>query len=267
MNCNDVNKELDKGNLAWLPPEVEIHLQTCERCRELVTVFCEPAVFSSPAPETIVQIEKAIAADLRPVRPLAPNRSLFLLVVVLVACVVALGVGRLGVFGLPLTNPLQGALVLSTLAISVGLVAYSLVNQMVPGSLHRLSPRLLPLGVIVLLALATAILFPFQHERDFWPKALWCIRAGTSIGAWAVVPLWLVLRRGAILSGALTGATAGLLAGLVGATVLEIHCPNLDAWHVLLSHLGVAVFGATAGLLLGLATEICTTLWRRPERT
>jgi len=47
-----------------------------------------------------------------------------------------------------------------------------------------------------------------------------------------VVPFWLMLRRGAILSPRMTGATTGLLAGLVGTSVLEIHCPNLDAWHI-----------------------------------
>jgi hypothetical protein len=60
-----------------------------------------------------------------------------------------------------------------------------------------------------------------------------------------------VLRRGAILSPIMTGAATGLLAGLAGATALEIHCPNLDASHILVSHLGVAVLGAVAGLVVG----------------
>ena len=49
---------------------------------------------------------------------------------------------------------------------------------------------------------------------------------------------------------------AGLLAGLVGTSVLEIHCPNLDAWHILISHLGVAMLCALAGLIIGLAVEV-----------
>ncbi len=70
------------------------------------------------------------------------------------------------------------------------------------------------------------------------------------------MPFWLVLRRGAVLSPSMTGAATGLLAGLVGTSVLEIHCPNLDAWHILVSHLGVAVLCALAGLIIGLATEV-----------
>jgi hypothetical protein len=98
-------------------------------------------------------------------------------------------------------------------------------------------------------------LFRFQAEHHFWANNWACIKAGTPIGALAAVPLWLVLRRGAILSPGLTGAATGLLAGLVGTTALEIHCPNLDVRHILVSHLGVAVIGLIAGLVLGLAVE------------
>jgi hypothetical protein len=57
----------------------------------------------------------------------------------------------------------------------------------------------------------------------------------------------------------MTGAATGLLAGLVGTSALEIHCPNLDAWHILVSHLGVAVLGAMAGLVVGVVFEIVAT--------
>ena len=62
--------------------------------------------------------------------------------------------------------------------------------------------------------------------------------------------------------------TAGLLAGLAGTSMLEIHCPNLDAWHILLSHLGVAILCALAGLAIGLTAEIRGTrsiLHNNPE--
>jgi hypothetical protein len=59
-----------------------------------------------------------------------------------------------------------------------------------------------------------------------------------------------------MLSPGMTGAATGLLAGLVGTTVLEIHCPNLDAWHILISHLGVAMLCALAGLVIGVAAEV-----------
>ena len=54
----------------------------------------------------------------------------------------------------------------------------------------------------------------------------------------------------------MTGAATGPLAGLVGTSVLEIHCPNLEAWHILVSHLGVAIMCALIGLVSGLTAEI-----------
>jgi hypothetical protein len=61
----------------------------------------------------------------------------------------------------------------------------------------------------------------------------------------------------------MTGAAAGSLSGLLGASCLEIHCPNLDASHILVGHLGVAVVCAAARLAIGLVTEI--RLFRRTQ--
>jgi hypothetical protein len=198
------------------------------------------------------------------VQPIAPKRYFFVSLVAIFICVVAVGVYRIGAFALAVMSPLQAGVILGALTVSTGLLAYSLVNQMVPGSRHRIPPALLPLGITISLAIAIAVLFQFQHEQNFWTGSWGCIRAGTPIIALAAVPLWLVLRRGAILSPRITGAATGLLAGLVGTTALEIHCPNLDAWHILVSHLGVAVLGTMGVFFFGLAAEGSKTMWRRP---
>ncbi|MGI8959317.1 MAG: NrsF family protein [Bryobacteraceae bacterium] len=62
-----------------------------------------------------------------------------------------------------------------------------------------------------------------QHNR---------LNAGIRFAAAAAVLFWFILRRGAILSPQETGATTGLLSGLVGVSVLEMHCQNLNAWHI-----------------------------------
>ena len=251
MNCNDIDRAFIEG----LPPEAEEHLRSCARCRELVGALSVPVPEASPSPATLRQIQRGIVADLRPVRPIAPKLSIFGVFVGIFISVAAVGVYRLGAFAFAVMSPLQTSVILGGLAISTGLLAYSLVNQMVPGSRHRVPPGLLPFGITISLAIAIAVLFQFQHEQTFWAKGWSCIRAGTSLGALAAIPLWFVLRRGAILSPAMTGAATGLLAGLVGTTALEIHCPNLDAWHILVGHLGVAVLGAITGVLFGLALE------------
>jgi hypothetical protein len=252
MNCKDVARALSKD--SRLPPEAQDHVRSCNRCQQLVSALT-PAAVDAPSPTTLQHIAEGMATNLRAVRSMAPARYFFGAFMGIFVSLVALGVYRLGAFAIGVMSPLQTTAILSTLAIGTGLLCYSLVLQMVPGSRHRIPPRLLPVAITISLTIAITILFQFQHERSFWGNAWGCIRAGTPIGALAAVPFWLVLRRGAILSPSMTGAAAGLLAGLVGASVLEIHCPNLDAWHILLSHLGVAMLCALAGLVIGLAAE------------
>jgi hypothetical protein len=264
MNCNDVNNALMEGVFKSLSTlEEQDHLNNCGRCRKLVAAVSLPASKASPAPATLRRIESGILADLHPVRPVSAKRY-FLALVAIFLFIAVLVVYRIGAVALAVMSPLQVAVILSVLAISAGLLAYSVVHQIVPGSLHRIPSGLLPVAIIISLAIAIAILFQFQHARNFWASSWTCIRAGTPIGILAAVPVWLVLRRGAILSPTVTGLATGLFAGLVGTTVLEIHCPILNAWHILLSHLGVAVLGAMVGFAFGLAAENGKLMWRRP---
>jgi len=264
MNCNDIDKALDEGVIAAPPTaEAQKHLNHCARCRELVAGLSLPVSEASPSPASLGQIENGLVADLRPVRPLAAKQYFLVALAAIFLVVVSLGVYHIGAFALAVMNPLQAGVILGVLAICAALLAYSLVNQMVPGSRHRIPPAVLPLAIILSLGIAMVVLFRFQHERNFWTNSWACIRAGAPIGALAAVPLWFVLRRGAILSPSVTGLAIGLFAGLAGTTALEIHCPILDAWHILLAHLGVALLGAMVGLFLGLAAEKRQILWRR----
>jgi hypothetical protein len=168
----------------------------------------------------------------------------------------AIGVYAMGTAGFVAMSPLQAWVILSGLAISAGVLIQSLVSQISPGSRHRFSATLLPAGIVIVLAMVVSGVFPFQNERHFWERGWMCLRLGTPISVLTIIPFWLVLRRGAILSPVLTGAAAGLLAGLVGTSVLEIHCPNLDASHRVFAHLGVAVLCSLLGLALGFVFEL-----------
>lgn len=211
-----------------------------------------------PTADVLGQIERRIVADLQVVRPVMPARNILLLAAIF-ASLLFIAVYSLGAFAIRVMSPLQTSTILGTTAIGTGFLIYSLIHQMVPGSLHRVSPRLLPIAILSSLIGVMTVLFQFQHDADYWLRALVCLRAGTPIGFLTAVPFWLVLRRGAIISPTMTGATTGLLSGLVGTSVLEIHCPNLDAWHILVSHLGIAVLCSMAGLTLGRGAERCST--------
>jgi hypothetical protein len=254
MNCHEADTALSEESPLLV--QAQEHLRTCDCCRELLSVLNTREPANSPSPETLHKIAAGIAKDLRPVRPMAPSRHFVRALVAISISSVAINVYSMGAFGLAAMTSVQIAAILGTLTISAILLAYSLVNQIVPGSHHRISPRLLPVCILISLMIAVAVLFQFQHERNFWASGWYCLRVGTPIGILAAVPLWLLLRRGAILSPSMTGAATGLLAGLIGTSVLTIHCPNLDARHILVSHLGVAILCALAGFATGLMVEI-----------
>jgi len=249
-----------------LAAQAQEHVRSCERCQALVSALNVPAPSEPPSAAALHRIEQAIIADLRPVRPLAPARyAVAALVSIFVSIVAFCGYG-LGAFSLDVMSPLQTGVIFSILAASLGLLAYSLARQIIPGSRHRIPPRQLPVAIVTALVVTVAVLFQFEHEGDFWANGWVCLRTGIPIGVLSALPFWLVLRRGAILSPGSTGAATGLLAGLAGASVLEIHCPNLDARHILVSHLGVAVVCSLGGLVTGLAAAIIGEHWARVRR-
>lgn len=251
MTCADVSRALiQEPVISCLQAQVQAHISTCDSCRELLRAINSPVSAEIPARTILREIEGAISGDLRPVRPIAAHRYTVALILIF-GCVVALAVYRIGAFALAVMTPLQTATILGALAIAASLLSYSVVQQIIPGSRHRISPKLLPIWVLILLAVLITILFHFHSEQHSWASAWACIKTGTAIGAVAVAPFWLILRRGALLSPRMTGVTTGLLAGLVGTTGLEIHCPNLEAGHILVSHLGVALIGVLIGYASG----------------
>lgn len=252
MNCDDAARLLISGPL---PIEAAKHLQECARCRGLVRALNAPVHAVSPSSQTMDRLEQQLASNLRPVTPL-PSPGYFTLCFVLLFLVaVSLLTYVWGAVAVPGMSSLQIITIFAMLAISAGALANSLARQMLPASRHRISPRLLPALIVVAAAACIAICFQFQDEHGFWRHAWTCFKAGALAGAIASLPLWLVLRRSAILLPAMTGATTGLLAGLVGTAALDMHCPIQNAGHLLAGHLGPAAFCCLSGYIVGSLVE------------
>lgn len=208
------------------------------------------------APEILRRIQQKLVDDLRPVRPLIASKFLLLGFTVIFVAIVGAGVYYLRPFGIAVLSPVQLTTIIGTLAVSAGMLAYSLTRHMVPGSSHHVPSRILLIAAPLALLIEMSILFHFQHETQFWAKSRWCLSIGLRFAAVAALPFWFILRRGAILCPQAAGAAAGLLAGLVGTSVLEMHCRNLDAWHILSSHLLVAVLSLLGGLAIGSLADL-----------
>jgi hypothetical protein len=126
-----------------------------------------------------------------------------------------------------------------------------LSRQVSPGAHYRIPPRALVFSVATAFLCLSLLLLPWRATSRFWSWGLMCFSFGSVLAAVATIPLWMLVRRGAILSPGLTGAATGLLAGLLSTTVVHLGCANTTAPHVALWHAGVPIFSALVGFLLG----------------
>ena len=140
------------------------------------------------------------------------------------------------------------------LAATSALLAFSLVRQMTPAAKHARSSALLSGSIFVLLLLIMTVIFQPAQESAFVRQGLACFRTGMTFAVPAAFLFALLLLRGAALSPLLTGATAGGLAGLVGLAVLEIQCPDLNVYHIVVWHVSVTLVCMVAGLVFSSVT-------------
>jgi hypothetical protein len=205
--------------------------------------------------DRLKRIESALISDLRPVRPMASDAvyvgafaGIFIGVCIVSCYLIA---GRDGWEAL---NNLQRPVVFIPLLWIASLLAFSLVRQMRPAAKYMRITALFAAGVFVLLIASVALIFHPVNEAAFAHDSLVCFRAGMMFAIPTAILFGIVLWRGAALSPALTGATAGGLAGLAGLTVLEIHCPNMNVYHIVVAHLSVVVVCALAGFIFSSVT-------------
>lgn len=219
--------------------------------REIENLLPPPGRDAQASPELLSKLERTLAADLRPVKVLPPAWQFAAVWCVIFLALVIAGAAKLHPLALPKMGGPVSTLVLGVLAICVGGSMFSLARQMTPGSRYRFPPGLLPFAALTALAVMFFLLFPLQDSPRFWHQGWKCFSVGIEFAAAAAALLWLSLRRGAYLDAPLAGASAGLLAGLAGTTVLSIHCPVLEASHVVAWHLGASAIAALAGGAIG----------------
>jgi hypothetical protein len=208
-------------------------------------------------PALLDRVAGSLARSLRPVRPLPPAWVLTSGLALICVAVALAGAARLGFYGIQKLSGGERALIFPTLGVLIWLGAAAATGEMIPGSRRRIAPAtLLSAGCLALLAVF-GVLFHDYRTGQFVSQGVKCLTAGLLHAAPAALVSWLILRRGFAVNPAAAGLVAGTLAGLAGVTMLELHCANFEAPHVMLWHIAVIPVSAAAGAVLGWAARVC----------
>jgi hypothetical protein len=176
------------------------------------------------------------------------------------AIVAVAGAWLLGFYGIRKLDIAEIGSIFPALAIFIWLAALLCVAEMTPGGLRWKNPGIMELvmrnpGVLLLVVIAIwialdAVVFRDYDMGEFVPQGVSCLRAGLVIAIPTGAGSWMLLRRGFAVNPVGAGLAAGTLAGLAGLLMLEMHCPNFRAPHVMVWHTAVLPVSAVAGGIL-----------------
>ena len=210
-------------------------------------------------------IVTSIKSSLRPVRPL-PAPWIMTTGLVAVCAVVSLaGAMRAGFFGFEKMDLLERFVVFPVIAVLVGLSANTFVYEMIPASRRLFSPTALIAIAVFALVGVFAVLFRDHRIDHFFSVGVVCLITGILHAVPAGLMSWLLLRRGFAVSPVAAGWAAGTLAGLAGVGMLELHCPNFEAAHILVWHTAVVPVSGALGGLTGWSARHLTHSGNRPS--
>lgn len=211
-------------------------------------------------PELLGRVSAAMTASLQPVRPMAPA---WMLASCLLLISVLLAVGTawwLGFYGIRKLDVAEIGSIFPALFIFAWLAALLSVAESTPGGMRWKNPTIMEpvmrnrgMLLLVVMAIWTGVVALSFHDYElgpFVPQGISCLRAGLAVAIPSGAASWLLLRRGFAVSPVGAGLAAGTLAGLTGLIMLEIHCPNLRAPHVMVWHTAVVPVSALTGAIL-----------------
>jgi hypothetical protein len=263
ITCEQADELLDSqfGAAGDVPETASAHLQDCARCRRLYGWMLAGA---DAAPLGIeAALSERICSKLKPVKPLPPTGALAGRFVAMFAVLVILMVGVLGAAGAENMTLPQLLVIAAVLGASAIFLSLSLSWQMVPGQ-HQRIPAPLLIGAFGLgFLVVVAAMFPWENMADLFDLGWGCTRAGLLMAIPAAGLLAFMATRGAPLSFGRLGASLGAASGLLALTVLQLHCGNQHAGHLLLWHGGVVLLCTAGGYVLGRAAEVVAA--RRPR--
>ncbi len=227
---------------------------------EIDDLFHQASGRGSVDPVLLGRISGTIGSSLKPVRPLPSSSILIAALSVICVAVAGAGAALLGLHGIRSMDIVGIALIFPALGLLICIAAAASVSEMIPGSRRVAAPwTVLTISSVVLIA-AFALVFHKYEVHHFVAQGLACLTAGLLQAIPAAVAVWLVLRRGFGVNDSAAALAYGTLAGLAGVLMLELHCANFEAPHVMLWHTAVIPLSAAAAVAVVRAVR---TLKRR----
>jgi hypothetical protein len=203
------------------------------------------------APELLKHIADSIEPTLEPVCPLPSTWILTAALTLIGAAVALVGAARAGFRGIEALGTWSRITIFAVLAVLTGLTAEQLVSEWIPGSRRRFGATGLLAATSVVLLGMFALLFHDYRTDHFVSAGLACLLTGLAYAIPAALLGWWLLHRGWVANPGAAGLVAGVLAGLAGVTMLELHCSNFEALHVLVWHTLVVPVSGAIGAILG----------------
>jgi hypothetical protein len=207
-------------------------------------------------PALLKRIVDSFNSPLPPIRSLPPTWVLTGGLALICAAVAGAAAAGSGFYGIEKLGRWERVLIFSTIGILVWVAGKEFVSQFIPGSRQ-------PIGVGAFLTIVStallgvfALVFRDYHTEHFIFAGIACLLTGLLLAIPAALLSWLLLRRGFAVNSVAAGFVGGALAGLSGVTMLELHCANFQALHVLVWHTAVVPVSAGAGALLVWALRV-----------
>jgi hypothetical protein len=211
------------------------------------------------------ELRRAIATDLRPVRPLPPPARRAVAVALWIPVAIGLVLALLGLR--PDMPSLGVSMTVIQLAIeaALGLALVTLaLAESIPGRGPARSRALAAIATAVVVVVVQAAVTRGASPGISVPNPLTshgpaCFALQVLVGIPALAIVAVLVVRAAPLRAAMAGVLGGAGVGLVADGIYRLHCPITDLRHVLVWHGAAAVLLALAGLVGGLT-------WGRAQR-
>ncbi|HEY1987393.1 MAG TPA: NrsF family protein [Terracidiphilus sp.] len=237
-----------------------------DKIDEMLARAAQRAIPTDAGRAAMDRARAALIKDLRPVQPIPPVWAFTLILVGAFVVVGGASASLLGLHGVHALSPMQRTFIFPALLAAAWVAALGCARAMRPAGGSRLGAAALAIASAAFPVLFSLI-FNGYGTRSFVHEGIPCLVAGMCVAIPTALVITFILRRGYVMSWAAAGVAAGSLAGLTGLAMLELHCPNLKAIHVMVWHVAVVVVSGVLGWAAGaIAGAVQRRSAPQPER-